>query len=374
MSDSRQPLPGTDVDAVVDAVISDSARPAEPAAAGKPFRGWLALLVLFVVVALLVAALAAGGQLKPLLARFTTVSVEPLSTSQPAVHAAVVAPALSSPAAEEGHEVGKETAAVTEVEAAASGHEPQAPQQSAAVTPAVEPVVESVVAHGSGSEEVARLLATIDALRSQLAVMQQAQQQLMASMHGQQQMNLQVRLRWLTDPASTLAQTQQAWEEISLLPDLPAARRDEAQQMQELAGKSFRSVQQWRETLVKWADAMNEPAYQDVLPKPAHPWLAWLVGQFHLYQAPSGQARKLDVLRADLLDAARHLSLEIWPDKAAWQSLRAALLLQVEAVYRMHDQPVPELGLPDNLDALQQDIARLHETALRWRSAGQGGV
>lgn len=333
------------------------------------------MLALFVVVALLVTALAAGGQLKPLLSRLGYPSA---GTSADSAHieskVAVITPELSSSHADV-NAIQPQAAAVAvakavEAESVSRPVEisPPLPASSAALT-----AVPASVTPAAG-EEVKRLLATIDSLRGELAAMQQAQQQMTASMHDQQQMNLQVRLRWLNDPSSTLAQTQQTWEEISLLLDLSPQQRDEAQQMQRLAAQSVHQIQQWREALVKWSNTMNEPAYRDVLPKPDHPWLAWLVGQFHLYQAPSGEARKLDVLRADLLDAARHLSLELWPDKAAWQSLRAALLLQVEAMYKGRGEAVPDLGLPDDLDVLAQNIDRLHETALRWRSAGRGGI
>ncbi|EAU53444.1 hypothetical protein SPV1_12877 [Mariprofundus ferrooxydans PV-1] len=47
--------------------------------------------------------------------------------------------------------------------------------------------------------------------------------------------------------------------------------------------------------------------------------------------------------------------------------------MQAQAMAAAKGEAMPELGLPENLDALQQDIATLHDTAERWNARGQGG-
>lgn len=144
--------------------------------------------------------------------------------------------------------------------------------------------------------------------------------------------------------------------------------------MRALATRLARLVQQWRETLVKWSDTVAVPVHSEILPQPKQPWLAWIVGQFHVYKAPSEEACRLSGLRARALNAARHLALGEWPDKSSWQLLHAKLLLQAQAMYAGKGQTVPKLDLPDNLDTLQQDIAKLRAAALSWKARGHRGV
>jgi len=218
---------------------------------------------------------------------------------------------------------------------------------------------------GISSEEVAQLLGRIDGLSSELGKMEADQRALRAALNEQQQMNLQVRLRWIMDPSARLPQMQLSWEEISLLPGLSDQQRNVALRMHELARSGSERLQQWRIAIGKWADTLVMPAHEDIIPQPEHPWLAWIVGQFHLREAPSVEARKLSRLREQLLDAAALLKLESWPEPGVWQSLRAELLLQVKASRADAASPV-ELGLPDDFSAIQQDILTLRETAHGW--------
>jgi len=222
------------------------------------------------------------------------------------------------------------------------------------------------------SEEVQSLLSSIEGLRSQLQQMSAAQRALQNGLKEQQQMNLQVRLRWIVDPASRLPQLQLAWEEISLLPGLSDAQRSEAERMHKLARSRVQQLKQWQDALNKWADALVTPVQRNILPQPEYPWLAWIVRQFRLRQAPSVEARHLGNLRARLLDAARHLTLESWPVKGEWQSLQAELLLQIRAMHHGGNKNTQaiEIGLPESFDAIQTDITTLRHTALQWQHGG----
>ncbi len=219
------------------------------------------------------------------------------------------------------------------------------------------------------TEELGGLLDTIDELRGELRQMTEAQQALRDGLHEQQRMNLQVRLRWISDPGSRLPQLKLAWEEISLLPGLTDEERDRSIKMQALARADMQKLRRWKETLVKWADAMSTPVHADIMPRPEHPWLAWAVGQFHLRRAPAEESRRLSRLRRQLLDSVRLLTLEAWPASGYWQGLRAELLLNVRALQQENERSAAaiELGLPDNFAAIQADIKLLRQTAHQWQ-------
>jgi len=327
-----------------------SAKTAQKTHGGRNF-----LLIVLLIVVAVTGSLALSGKLMPL---YQSVSAK-----------------LHNSAAQQ-HRIGKNaatavkpapvTAAQVAVKKAAPVVAPQPEPVRAAPTPPV------------SSEEVRTLLSSMDVLRNELQQMSEAQQALQNGLKEQQQMNLQVRLRWIADPASRLPQLQLTWEEISLLPGLSDEQRSEAVRMHRLARVRVQQLKQWQDALSKWADALITPVHRNILPEPEYPWLAWIVSQFQLRQAPSVEARHLGNLRSRLLDAARHLTLESWPKKGAWQSLQAELLLQIRAM--RHDSgdgsggengAAIETGLPDSFDAIQTDINTLRQTALKWQ---QGGV
>jgi len=250
-----------------------------------------------------------------------------------------------------------------------------APQSVRAVAPKPEPQIKKTTAPQKpavNSEEVQHLLDTINNLRGELGQLggelgqlSDDQQKLRSALHEQQLMNLQVRLRWVTDPAARLPQMKLAWEEISLLPGLSDDQRATAVQMHALAQSGVERLQKWRIAMKKWADALAVPAHEDILPQPEHPWLAWLMSQFHLRQAPNLEVRKLTDMRNRLLETSRLLILESWPEAGEWQSLRAELILQIKAHAKDQAAPV-DLGLPDSFSAIQQDIESLRQNAHDW--------
>jgi len=337
-----------------EAAITDSAAPdasakndikAQPAPAGTSHGGRNFILIVLLIAAAVLGSLALSGKLLPLYASLTA-RLHPATIQQP--HPATVQAVSVKPAP-----VKQPTAPVSTPEPAL--------RRSAAPQAAV------------SSDAVRALLASIKALRDQLQHMSDAQQALQNGLLEQQQMNLQVRLRWITDPASRLPQIQLAWEEISLLPGLSDAQRDQAVRMHTLARARVQQVKQWQDALNTWADALVTPVHRNILPEPPYPWLAWIVSQFQLRQAPSAEARHLGDLRTRLLDVSRHLTLESWPAKGAWQSLQAELLLQIKAMQRdggQHGGEAIETGLPESFDAIQADIATLRRTALQWQQGG----
>lgn len=235
--------------------------------------------------------------------------------------------------------------------------------------PAAAPAQEAIAA----SEESRELLATIEQLREELKGMEASQRSLRRGLLEQQRMNLQVRLRWITDPASRAPQIQLAWEEISLLPGLSGEERQRAEAMHALARGSVQQIDAWQASLQKWADALSTPVHQNVMPKPEHPWLAWIVGQFHLRQAPTEEARRLSGLRERLLSVSRALTLEQWPADGAWQSLHAELLLQAKAMQEEADGAVIDLGLPEDFSAIRKDMKTLRDAARQWSERAKGG-
>lgn len=216
------------------------------------------------------------------------------------------------------------------------------------------------------SGDIRELLEAMDGLRAELAGMSAAQSALRQSLHKQQQMNLQVRLRWISDPASRLPQIRLAWEEISLLTNLSDTERARAEEMQTLARDSMRKLRRWQDSLRKWADSLSVPTRQNILPEAGHPWLDRVIGQFRLYRAPSEESRQQARLRQKLLNVASQLALETWPTEGEWQELRAELLLQAESAEKAGDTDALQPDIPDNLEPIQADISLLQQTAREW--------
>lgn len=222
------------------------------------------------------------------------------------------------------------------------------------------------VRNAASSKEVQQLLDAITGLGNELQQLRSDQAAMQAAIMQEQRINLEARLRWIADPASHLPQIRLAWEEISLLPGLNQDQRLQAEAMLKLAEKDSLLTRQWQMNLEKWADTLSTPAHENIIPEPKHSWLAWIAKQFSLSRAPSIEEEQLDTMRLALLDAAKRVALENWPDRQEWQTLRARLLLQLQQMQQAETGNTPELGLPENFDAMTQDIATLRETARQW--------
>jgi len=219
---------------------------------------------------------------------------------------------------------------------------------------------------GVSSEEAKQLLDAMQGLSDELRQLRSDQQAMQSALHQQQRINLEARLRWIADASSHLPQIQLAWEEISLLPGLSTEQRQKAETMLSLAQKDEVQVRQWQMNLEKWASTLTTPARDNVIPMPEHPWLAWIASQFSLSRAPSAEEKNLDAMRLALLDASKRMALESWPNKQEWQAMRARLLLQLQAMQLAETATTPELGLPENFEAIAKDIETLRQTARQW--------
>ncbi len=337
----------TEQDAM-DAAIADSASDnsggMQAEKPGKSHGGRNLILVLLLIVVAVIGALGLSGQLLPLYESLTARFHNASEPQHRALAKQAVAPVKSGSA------------------------KTVAPTPAAKPVPAARPHPVTTQRPVVSSEEIHRLLSSIEALHNDLRRMENTRKELQNALKEQQQMNLQIRLRWIADPASRLPQLQLTWEEISLLPGLSDSERREAANMHMLARSRVQQLKQWQSALKKWIDALSIPIQQNILPEPQYPWLAWIVKQFQLRPAPSIEARRLDSLRNRLLDVSRQLTLESWPEKGAWQSLQAELLLQIKAMQHTDadSSGTVETGLPENFDGIQSDIRRLRETALQW--------
>ncbi len=259
---------------------------------------------------------------------------------------------------------------------------PRASRQPKAAQPAAESAPARPVARRPAAParapldaaEAEALMQAIDALRARLEEESAARASFEAEQRAEQRANLITRLRWIADPASRLPQIRLAWEEIALLPALTDDERATANDMAALARKDEARLRAWQAALARWIDALQTPATQDVLPRPAHPWLAWIVGQFHLRPSDAPAARETRQLRMALIEASRRLALEDWPEDREWQRLRARLLLKLEAMakHRRAEHGADSVdaaidpGLPESFRAIRADSERLTNSARQW--------
>jgi len=343
----------------IEAVIADSGNPdaGDEKQARKNSKGGLLLIILLLLVVAIATGLHLTGQLPPLyesaLARLNQmIQADQIQNDQT-----------------QAEQIKNDYIATSQDQKQAQTQQQSEPPQAAVNASPTDAVLDV------NSDEVSALLSTMDHLRTEMQQLEASQQALQSGLIEQQQMNTQVRLRWIADSASRLPQMQLAWEEISLLPGLSEGQRQQAMEMHALARRNVQRLKQWQGELQKWADALTTPIHHNIMPQPEHPWLAWIVGQFQLRQAPTQEARHLADLRSRLLDSARQLTLESWPRQGAWQRLHAELLLQIKAM-QVHQsdgvsndtniETAVETGLPVDFSGIAQDITTLREAARAW--------
>jgi len=246
----------------------------------------------------------------------------------------------------------------------AARQEPTAPDEAPS-QPKAEHMPEAVPpsSETTDSAHMAALLQRLDTLDRTLRELMREQHTLRQALAHQQQMNLALRLRWIAAEDSTLPQMAQAWQEIALLPTLSDEQRQQAQSLQRLAQADANRLEQWRRTLLFWAEHLAIPTQPDIMPKPEHPWLAWLAGQFHLRRASTVDGMRQQTLAHELKRAALALQLERWPEQQAWQALRARLLLLAKA-------EGIALDLPEGFADLTADKHKLKAAAAAWLKGG----
>ncbi len=354
-------------EASIEAVIAESASAdssdKKKAEIEKSSNAGTYFIALILLIAAIVGGLTLTGQLQPLYESLTN----PTTTELAAV------PEQAEPfVAQPGSLI--EPSPYSQTQPTGAAIHPDMEDEPAGLDPDANAAVDAApgTVHGGvkrpAGDAVNDLLYSIDSLRNALWRLEESQKILQHSLVEQQQMNLQVRLRWIADAESRLPQIQLAWEEISLLPGLNELQRQQAVDMHTLARANVQRLNQWQGSLQKWAEALTTPLHENVLPQPEHAWLAWIVGQFQLRQAPSQEARTLADLRGRLLDSARQLTLQSWPDQSAWQRLHAELLLQIKAMQAGDEKAAVETGLPVDFEGIQVDINTLRQTAQHWVS------
>jgi hypothetical protein len=313
-------------------------------------KGSRIILILLVMVVVLLGGLTAGGQMKPLYHSFSgwvaSLSVRPPAPSPP--------PKLAT-SEDVQHLLNK----IDKLQSELTHKQP---------SPHPDVTVEKLRTELSAVAKALDVLRndTIANLSSELNQVAEEQKTLRTSLHAQQQINLQVRLRWISDPASRLPQIKLAWEEVSLLGGLSAEQRAKAEEMHQLARDTIQKLRQWQASMQKWADTLAVPVHKDVIPKMEHPWLAWAIGQFHLRPAPSEEARQLTRLKSEIEDIISRMTVETWPAENDWQQLRAQLVLQARSRQAKDSTEPVELNLPSSFESIQSDINTLQQTAQQW--------
>jgi hypothetical protein len=319
-------------------------------------KGSRTILVLLITAAVLLGVLAANGQLQPLYYSFTS-WIASLSARPP-----VIPPQPGLPTSVDmQHMLKKIDSMQLELKQMAKAQKQLPPPQP-------DNTVEKL------RVELSEVTKTLDSLRNdsianlsaELNQVAEAQKALRSSLQEQQQMNLQLRLRWITDPASRLPQIKLAWEEISLMDGLSGEQRVKAEEMHVLARNAVQELRQWRASMQKWADTLAVPLHKDILPKTNYPWLDWAIGQFHLRPAPTEEARQLIRLKNELKNVISQLAAETWPAKNDWQQLRAQLVLQARSRQIGHSTEPVEPDLPSSFETIKTDINTLQQTAQQW--------
>ena len=217
-------------------------------------------------------------------------------------------------------------------------------------------------------EAMDNLQQSISGMKAEFQQLQDQQTQTKQAQHQIESMQLHARLTWVTSPASHLPQMVLAWQEISLLPSLNETQRATAEKMFTLAQQRVNQVAQWQQELAHISHMIQPSQRNNIIPESlnhdANPWLAWLSQQFSLKRSQSQQEKEITRLRQQLSNIAQNMNLEDWPSGATWTKLRAQLQLYLVQHDKASDNPV--LQLPENFDAIQNDIQTLRNTADDW--------
>ena len=217
-------------------------------------------------------------------------------------------------------------------------------------------------------EAINHLQRNISDMQAEFQQLQEHQSQTRQAQHQIENMQLHARLTWVTNPASHLPQMVLAWQEISLLPSLNETQRETAEKMFTLAQQRVNQVAQWQQELAHISHIIQPSQRNNIISESlnndVNPWLAWLGQQFSLKRSQNQQEKEIANLRQQLSNIAQNMNLENWPSGAAWTKLRAKLQLYLVQHDKASDNPV--LQLPEDFDAIQDDIQTLRSTADDW--------
>ncbi len=208
------------------------------------------------------------------------------------------------------------------------------------------------------SESLDQLSVVIQALSNDISKLQRTTSELRQSLEIRQALDLKSRLRWIASPDTSLVQIRLAWEDIGLLPSLSDREHQVAIQMRDLATRHLQQLKSWLTVLEGLAGKYETTAYEEVEISQDHSWLAWLKKVLRLYRAPSLDERHMQELRTRILKTHGQLSRQLWPEKQKWHALLADIIKETG------DEN--GLGLPESLDGIAQDIAKMRSTASDW--------
>jgi len=200
--------------------------------------------------------------------------------------------------------------------------------------------------------------AILNRFKSELTNAQLEARTLRATMQAERKQTLSALLRVLAKPQTKLAQQAEIWTAIASLPGLADEQKDSATSMAELADKNLKLMQQWQNALLRLANQISDTKQADIIPKSENPYFAWLFGTFHLRPVASQSDAQAAQLRGRLLDMARAISLEDWPEQSEWRTLIGDARQQFGDDV---DLPDPEV-LPHAL----LEIALPHKAAAKW--------
>lgn len=273
---------------------------------------------------------------------------------------AVTPPAAAPATAAQPEVIPTEAANPPEEAASEAASEPGTPDNETAPEPAVADTPEiaspesppSVDNRAELQAEIARLQDELNSSRSEQA---QLTQQLKSP---PQTIELRVWLGLLASPDTRLLQRALMWSYLASRPALDDAGQKTATDMAEQLKQSRARLAGLRNELKKLAAEIPESAQQDVIPKPANPYFAWLAGTFHLRHAPSRVEEQQIGLRQQLLDVEHALGIEDWPEPRAWRRLAGAIADQ------FGEATAPDLN--ETLDDIRMDVEASRKAASDW--------
>ena len=349
-----------DDDKVEEALVEESAQ-GKTAAGGENPPGkrkrrlgpWLFLLLVFI-------ALPAAWMLSPPEVRDSL--RQRLSDAWP--HAQAPKPAGSpNGAASADGETEHVSASIRQAAPAAASeqaHEPPRPGGMPAESPAPEPAQSGMPPAPQTGEATPETKASeqLDAenrrLRQAVTQLQTERDELQQKLAGIRKQALALDLQWLARNDTPLNLQGELWRRIAAMPWLSGSDRERAGRLAAKAAEDARKLAAWRAILLRLAQRITPARQADVLPKPADRRFSWLLGDFHLYRA-AGDAGRSD-LRRRLLNAARALADEQWPDAVFWRQLLAD-------VQRLDAR---QKGLPESLLPVRRDEEALRAQAADW--------
>jgi len=210
-------------------------------------------------------------------------------------------------------------------------------------------------------------------LSGDIQALHATQSQVRAAQLSVEKMQLHSRLNWVLYPSTHLLQMQLAWEEISLLPSLSNAQREQATAMLNLAQKRLDDVNRWQQNIdaVMRSYALPSESKQELLPEifgsSSSDGLDWLLSKFSLKRAQKHEDVEAAHMRDLLSRIKQGLDVEQWPDATLWKKVR----MDVAQHLMQHNATLPESEqlqwmIPEDFMAIQMDVRRIQQSARDW--------